>query len=310
MQTVENPTNSQAFATSKERYSITLCICTMNRPHDLTKCLESVSQCSTQPAEIIVSDDSHEPEPTKAVVERYPSITYQTGPRTGLGPNRNACIRAAHGTHLMFIDDDVCVPSDFFTTAQALIQANPDSIITGHEIKHRSWEESKQKVIPKNADFWGIMRLPINADDCCSVVMNSAIFPATLFKQALFDECLRYGYEELDIARHAVALGYRIVHRDALWVDHYQSLVDRESNWKLKFASQMYTTAKAYFYYEGSLLKTLGYAVLAPLKVTGSLVKRKDPKALKKGIDSTISAYQHFFSKKEKGLLKLKKTNC
>ena len=283
--------------------SISLCICTMNRPDDLTKCIESVLQCAAQPSEIIVSDDSPDPTPTKAVVAQYPSVTYQPGPRRGLGPNRNACIRTAKGTHLMFIDDDVCVPPDFLSTAHELITKTPNAVITGHEIKHRSWEGTAQKVLPKNADFWGIMRVPIEPGNCCSVVMNSAIFPASLFRKALFDECLRYGYEELDIARHAVALGYKIVHQDALWVDHYQSLVDRESNWKLKFASQMYTTVKAYLYYEKALPKATVYALLAPLKITGSLIKRRDPKALSKGFASTISAYQHFFSKKEKGLI-------
>ena len=284
-----------------KEYSISLCICTMNRSEDLDKCLESVLRCAQQPSEIIVSDDSPDPLPNKAILKKYPTVTYQTGPRQGLGPNRNACIRTAQGTHLMFIDDDVCVPSDFFSVAYRLISETPEAVITGHEIKHRSWEGTTQKVLPKNADFWGIMRIPVMPDNCCSVVMNSTIFPAALFQQALFDECLRYGYEELDIARHAVALNYKIVHNEALWVDHYQSLVDRESNWKLKFASQMYTTAKAYLYYEGAVHKLLTYAVLAPLKITGSLIRRKDPKALQKGMQSTISAYQHFFSKKEKG---------
>jgi len=296
MQAIKNTTEPNHF-------SISLCICTMNRPEDLSRCLDSVLQCADQPIEIIVSDDSPDSMPTQAVLKQYPSVTYQPGPKRGLGPNRNACIRAAKGTHLMFIDDDVCVPADFFSTAYTLLAQTPDAVITGHEIKHRSWEGTTQKVLPKNADFWGIMRLPIGADDCCSVVMNSTIFPASLFKKALFDECLRYGYEELDIARHAVALDYKIVHKEALWVDHYQSLVDRESNWKLKFASQMYTTTKAYLYYERALPKALLYALLAPIKVTGSLVKRKDPRALQKGIQSTISAYQHFFSKKEKGLI-------
>ena len=283
-------------------YKITLCICTMNRPDDLNRCLDSIFKGSDLPDEIIVSDDSSEPEPTKKIAKIYPSATYQRGPRQGLGPNRNACIRSAQGTHILFIDDDVHVSSDFFSTARKLIAEDPESVITGHEIKYRSWEDTNRKIIPHNADFWGTMRIPVGNSDCCSVVMNATVFPTKLFEVALFDECLRYGYEELDIARHAVSLGYQILRKDCLWVNHHQSLIDRESNWKFKYSSQMYTTAKAYFYYDRSILKTLAYAILAPLKITGSLIKRREPAALRKGTQSTIMAYQHFFSKKEKGL--------
>lgn len=279
--------------------TISLCICTRNRPEDLTRCLESVAQCDTQPFEIIVSDDSTDPAPTQAVTRNYPNVTYQRGPCLGLGPNRNACIRSAQGTHLIFTDDDVCVPADFFAKAIALINQSPEAVITGYEMKHRSWEGTAgttKKVIPHNADFWGTMHIPIDNRPCCSVVMNSAIFPKSLFTQALFDECLRYGYEELDISRHAVSLGYPILYRDSLYVDHYQSLVDRKDNRRFVYASQLYTTAKAYFYYERSLPKTLTYALLAPLKITGSLVKREGPTAFVQGVKATALAYRYFFT--------------
>ena len=296
--------------TSQSDCSISLCICTMNRPEDLRKCLESVFQGKVKPDEVIVSDDSPDPTATKAVVERYPAVTYQTGPRLGLGPNRNACIRRVQSTHLMFIDDDVCVPPDCFEIAYELIAQTPESVITGYEMKHRSWEGegTVKKILPHNADFWGTMKIPVGDSDCRSVVMNSTIFPVSLFKEALFDECLRYGYEELDIARHAVALGYEIVHRDNLWVNHYQSLVDRASNWDRVLASQLYTTAKAYFFYEKSIPKALTYTLIAPLKMTAGLVKQKDPKAIQKGVKATVSAYQHFFSRKEKGFVSKRKS--
>lgn len=278
--------------------TVSLCICTRNRPEDLTRCLESVSRCSTQPFEIIVSDDSTDPAPTQAVTNNYPNVTYQRGPCLGLGPNRNACIRSAQGTHLVFTDDDVCVPEDFFTEAIALIEQSPNALITGYEMKHDSGEgdHTAQKVVPHNADFWGTMQVPIADRHYCSVVINSTIFPRSLFTQALFDECLRYGYEELDISRHAVALGYSILYRDSLYVDHYPSPINREENQRFVYASQLYTTAKAYFYYERSLPKTLTYALLAPIKITGSIVKRKGPAAFIQGVKATALAYRYFFT--------------
>ena len=296
IQSNANPVNAEAL---EPDVKISLCICTRNRPEDLANCLESLARCEVQPFEIIVSDDSTDVATNDAVIASYPSVVYQPGPRRGLGPNRNACIRSAKGTHLIFIDDDVCVPADFFARAIALISKTPDAVITGYEMKHRSWEGSEgttKKVVPHNADFWGTMHVPISADSCCSVVMNSAIFPRSLFDKALFDECLRYGYEELDISRHAVSLGYKIFYTDTLYVDHYQSLVDRKDNGRFVYASQLYTTAKAYAYYDKSVPKALTYAVLAPLKITGSLVKREGLPAFVQGVKATALAYRYFFT--------------
>ena len=289
--------NAKSEKASSKTYSISLCICTMNRPDDLSRCLESVFQSVEKPDEVIVSDDSPDPQPTTTVVAKYPDVTYQHGPRRGLGPNRNACIRRASGTHIIFIDDDVCVPPEFFSVARSLlVSSKPKTIITGHEMKHRSWEGTVRKIVPQNADFWGNMLVPVD-QDCRSVVINSTIFPKTLFEKGLFDECLRYGFEELDIARHAVSLGYRIDYQDCLYVNHYQSLIDRADNRKFVYASQLYTTAKAYLYYERSLPKTIAYVLLAPLQLAGSLVKRRDPQALKKTFQATATAYRYFFSK-------------
>lgn len=280
----------------------------MNRPDDLNRCLESVFQSVEKPDEVIVSDDSHDPEPTKAVVEKYQGVIYQPGPRRGLGPNRNACIRSASGSHIIFIDDDVCVPPEFFAVARQLIDScEPKTIITGYEMKHRSWEGegTTRKIVPSNADFWGIMRVPV-AQECRAVVMNSAIFPRSLFERATFDECLRYGYDELDIARHAVSLGYRIVYRDCLYVNHYQSLINREHCWQFVDASRLYTTTKAYLYYEHSLPKTLTFVLLAPLKLAVSHAKRGNFLSVWKAFQATALACRYFFTQRD---ALIKKTN-
>lgn len=39
---------------------VSICICTMNRPTDLRRCLESIKRSGMRPYEVIVSDDSSE----------------------------------------------------------------------------------------------------------------------------------------------------------------------------------------------------------------------------------------------------------
>jgi GT2 family glycosyltransferase len=258
-------------------YSISLCICTMNRSEDLARCLGSIFKGVEQPDEIIVSDDSPNGEPTQNVVEKYPSVIYQKGPQQGLGPNRNACIRSATSSYIMFIDDDVCVPLNCFAIARQLMTTcEPKTIITGHEMNHGGggrWDGEVRKIVPQNADFWGLQRVPIDRE-YRAIVINSTIFPRSLFERARFDENLRYGSEEIDMARHAVALGYHIAYEDSFYVEHYPSLTNREQYKQFVHASRLYATAKAYWQYERSVFKTLAYLLLAPLQLTGSALRR------------------------------------
>jgi GT2 family glycosyltransferase len=281
-------------------HSITLCICTMNRPEDLSRCLDSVFQSSEMPDEIIISDDSPDGKLTKAVAAKYSGVIYQEGPRRGLGPNRNACVRCAKSSHIIFIDDDVRVPLDFFTTAQQLIVSNDSkTIITGYEMNYGGggrWEGEILKVIPHNPDFWGYQQVPVG-NDYGSIVINATIFPCSLFEQALFDENLRYGSEEVDIAQHAVSLSYCIVYEDCLYVEHHPSQVNREKYKQFIHASRLYATAKAYWQYERSMLKTLAYVVLAPLQLAGSAIRRRNAREVWAAIQATALAGRYFFAK-------------
>ena len=271
--------------------SISLCICTMNRPEDLTRCLDSIFQNADRPNEVIVSDDSPDGQPTQAVVNKYPEVIYQTGPRRGLGPNRNACIQRAQSSYIVFVDDDVCIPAGFFATARQLIASfEPKTLITGYEITHTGGES--YKIVPQNADFWGLQRVPVR-DEYRAIVINSTIFPRSLFENALFDENLRYGSEELDMAQHAVALGYKIVYEDSIYVDHYSSPVNREQYKRFINASRLYTTVKAYWQYERSLPKTLTYIILAPLQLAASALRKGDLPATWGAFQSTALAWRY-----------------
>jgi GT2 family glycosyltransferase len=124
-------------------------------------------------------------------------------------------------------------------------------------------------------------------------VINSTIFPRSLFEKAVFDENLRYGSEELDMAQHAVALGYKIVYEDSIYVDHYSSPVNREQYKRFINASRLYTTVKAYWQYERSLPKTLSYIILSPLQLLGSAVRRGDARAIWGAFQSTALAWRY-----------------
>ena len=278
---------------------ISLCICTMNRPEELNNCLHSVFEGVDLPEEIIVSDDSINPSFTEAIVANYPKVDYQRGPQTGLGANRNACIQRAKGNYLIFIDDDVVVSADFFHVARQLINTcQPQTLITGYELNHGGggrWRGEIRKVVPHNTDFWGLQRVSVT-QDYCAIVINATIFPRSLFNQALFDENLRYGCDEIDIAQHSKSLGYQIVYQDNLYVEHHPSPINRDQYQPFIHASRLYTTTKAYWLYERSWLKTIAYIFLAPLQLMGSAIKQKDFLGVWGAIQATILASRYFLN--------------
>ena len=274
--------------------TLSLCICTRNRPEDLRRGLDSIAAGRRLPDQVIVSDDSNEGQTVEAIATAYPFVHYQRGPRIGLGANRNACIAAATGSLIAFIDDDVLIPADFVTRALDLYarygQEQPLTIVSGIEHKHTSTEV--QRVTPHNADFWGYQRLKPNGE-YRSLVINAAVFPAALFETALFDDKLRYGADEIDIARHAVSLGYRIVLDDALEVDHYPSEVNRAEYAQVLETSRMYATLKSYRFYEKNPLKTMAYALLAPPRLILLFAARKGWKGFTGAVATSRTAFEY-----------------
>ncbi len=275
--------------------TLSLCICTRNRPDDLKRCLESVAAESRLPDQVIVSDDSEDDSITRSVVSPYSFVQYQRGPRIGLGANRNACIAAVTSTHVSFIDDDVTLPATFVENAFSLLAlceaAGGPFILTGTERKHSAREVLT--ISPGNPDFWGYQRLQPEGR-CRAIVINAAVFPSRLFSTALFDPQLRYGSEEIDMVRHAIALGYSICFRPTLQVDHYPSEINRSEYASVTDASRMYATAKAYWQYEHSFVKTLAFALVAPPKLAFALGRRSGLKGVKLAIEATQLAIVYF----------------
>jgi glycosyltransferase involved in cell wall biosynthesis len=252
--------------------TLSLCICTMNRPDDLRRALDSIG-AGILPHQVIVSNDGAQ-QPTMNIVADYPWATYQDGPHRGLSANRNACLRVVTGSHVAFIDDDVTVPVEFVPAAEACSrEAGQGVIATGHEIRHM--EGLSAKVTPHNADRLGFQRTaPSGA--LHGLVINATVFPESLFHRAQFDERLKYGYEEIDMARHAVRLGYTVRYFDSLWVDHHPSPINRASYARLLTSSRLYSTMKAHVFYERSVRKSCAYAAVAPLHaVAGAVVHRR-----------------------------------
>ena len=276
-------------------FTISVCICTRNRPDDLNRCLQSICDAARMPDQVIVSDDGDDDNTVEKVAASFSFVDYQRGPRIGLGANRNACIASVTSNLVSFIDDDVILSPTFVEDAIRVCRrlANSETlfIVTGIEYKHTS--AGVNRIEPGNPDFWGYQRLAPRGT-FKAIVINSAVFPARLFTSALFDPQLKYGSEEIDMARHAISLGYKIFFEPALHVDHYPSEINRGEYASFIDASRMYATAKNYWNYQQSFSMTLFYALFAPPKLVFSLGRRHGLSGVKTAIYATIKAYQYF----------------
>ena len=212
-----------------------------------------------------MSDDGDAGREVQDVVNEFPTVVYQKGPRRGLSANRNACIEIASSDWVLFVDDDVTIPGEFFQKAEDLLsglEATDRTIISGTQ-----WDISGEEVVqmyPRNADFWGFQsRLP-TPQDHRSFVINATIFPRRLFAEARFDPRLRYGSDEIDMARHAVAVGFRIAFHPELQVEHRPAKANRSEYAKVVNASRLYAAGKAHWRYDRSWYKSFLYLLLAP----------------------------------------------
>jgi GT2 family glycosyltransferase len=261
--------------------SVSVCICTRNRPEELRRTLDSVAR-STRPVEqILVSDDSTDERTRDVVVSEYPEVTYVRGPRTGLGANRNAAARAATEDLVLFLDDDCLLGERFLEHAfRALsVEGWERTIVTGLETN------GGDVVEPADQDFLGFQRLTYAPGaQIKTVVINSALFPRALFGTVRFDEQLVYGCDEVDLTTRAVAAGFTIRLSRAAVNDHRPSQVNRDYYGDFATASRIYVTFKRYFVTEQRRLKGALFLPVALGHAVASAVRHRGPSGVVTGI--------------------------
>jgi glycosyltransferase involved in cell wall biosynthesis len=247
---------------SSRECHLTVAICTRDRPDWLRRCLTSLAQTDGPIWEIIVSDDGTDPR-TDEVIEEFKAklseLRLIRGPRLGLAANRNACVDAATGDYMLFLDDDARLGQDFLP--HAIPHVREDVLVTGFE-----WQGSLA-VWPNDLDFLGFMRRPPGPQRR-SLCMNATIFPTAFLRHAGFDEFFRYGYEQADIALAALRWGMTIVGIEAAnWHDYAAEI--RDGNRRNVIRSRAYLGVRRYREYEPNRLRALSFPVLGLLNAAG-----------------------------------------
>jgi GT2 family glycosyltransferase len=125
------------LATLQERLSylpegsVSVVICTRDRPEQLKQCLRSLQNLSHPPHEIIVVDNAPKTDATRQLVAQMPNIQYVLEPQPGLSVARNTGIHHSTGDLIAFTDDDVIVHPDWITRLQQSFQDSKVMAVTG-----------------------------------------------------------------------------------------------------------------------------------------------------------------------------------
>jgi len=89
--------------------SVSVVVCTRDRPKDLARCLDAIADSSCTPEEVIVVDNSPSTPAARDVVAGRPGVRRVLAPEPGLSRARNAGIARSTGELIVFTDDDALV---------------------------------------------------------------------------------------------------------------------------------------------------------------------------------------------------------
>ncbi|MEG5049358.1 MULTISPECIES: glycosyltransferase [unclassified Microcoleus] len=111
--------------------TVSVLICTRNRPEQLERCLRSLQNLSHPPHQIIVVDNAPSSDATQQLVAKIPDVKYVLEPRPGLSLARNTGIRHSTGNIIAFTDDDVIVHPDWIARIAQSFQGDRVIAMTG-----------------------------------------------------------------------------------------------------------------------------------------------------------------------------------
>ncbi|MEK7950061.1 glycosyltransferase [Luteolibacter soli] len=113
--------------------TISVAVCTRDRPEDMKKCLASLAALRVKPLEVIIVDNAPATEATKELVQNhFPQFRYVREETPGLDHARNRAIVEAKGAIIAYTDDDVMVDPDWIGALGRVFAEDPSiGLVTG-----------------------------------------------------------------------------------------------------------------------------------------------------------------------------------
>lgn len=270
----------------------------MDRPADLRRALQSILHGELRPDEIVVSDDSRNPELTESVVAEFAMARYLRGPCTGLGANRQFGGLSCRSDYVCFVDDDALVSPDFLRLmSEAARSLDGRTLLSGDVL-----EGGVERVSPRNLSFWGTFEKEPGGL-LQNINLNSNAIPRVAFESAAFDPRIKYGYEDADFCAQLIARGFRIVHVAEAVNRHMSSPENRVENIGHREHARYYSSLKRYLVIRRRFDLAIAFAILAPLQQGAHRFKhgrwRSVPQVGSEFSRALVDVARHAFSRRE-----------
>ncbi|MEP6688991.1 MAG: glycosyltransferase, partial [Gemmatimonadales bacterium] len=219
--------------------SVTVAVCTRDRPEDLARCLDALQALRYPALELLVVDNAPATDDTERLVRARAGVRYVREPAPGLDWARNRAIAEATGDVIAFTDDDVVVDPDWAGALAAVFRDDPRAGAVTGLVRPLELETEAQRLFERYRSFArGSARLramvPPGTESVAARYGMSGSFGTganMAFRRRLFDEfggfdpCLGAGTvtrggDDLEIFFRVVKTGWALVYEPAAVVHH------------------------------------------------------------------------------------------
>jgi GT2 family glycosyltransferase len=212
--------------------SVSVVVCTRDRPEDLERCLEALGALSSTPLEVVVVDNASGDDRTRRVCEQFP-VRYVGEPVAGQSRARNRGILETSGELVAFTDDDCVVDPGWLDDLGVELEDSLVQALTGY-VGPLELESPAQFLFESHGGFVGGLERRVFHGVWANPALTSgqvgaganSIFRRTAFERVgLFAEDLGPGTptraaDDNDMFCRILDSGYRIVFDPARVVWH------------------------------------------------------------------------------------------
>jgi GT2 family glycosyltransferase len=191
---------------------VTVAVPTVGRPRLLAECLDSIAGCDPLPSEVVLVDQSGDPE-VGEVAERFGArLVVLAEPNVARA--RNVGLRQAREDVLLFTDDDCTVDPSWVATGLELLREDPDRIVTGRVLFGGGDPPSLRESETRH-DHTGELRGDVLFTN------NMAARPRDVLRFGGFDERFPSAAEDNDLCYRWLRAGRRLWFEPSLVITHH-----------------------------------------------------------------------------------------
>jgi GT2 family glycosyltransferase len=249
--------------------SLSVAVCSRDRPEHLAICLNALRKLSRAPLEILVIDNAPKTQATRELIETsFPEVTYILEPTPGLDWARNRAIASAKGEIVAYTDDDVVVDEGWSDAIVRMFARNEDVMAVTGLVMPYELETEPQVLFEKYGGFGrGFVRKwyrPSDAERVKLAMLHAGAgkfgtganmaYRRSVFREiGLFDPALDVGTltnggGDLDMFFRVLKFGHTLVYEPAAMVRHrhrrdYEHLHTQIANNGIGFYSHLVRNA-------------------------------------------------------------------